>query len=273
MASEPDVASLNQRAALLEEPGWREAPAFEGRPAWSRGDLRLVTIPELHLHRDGLDADLERAFGERPSLVVYLSKHRSESRTPSLTVHPVGNPKGAELGGRPGVLVPAAPAWMTAALRRLRQEARDLPYDVTFEATHHGPWLESPAFYIEQGSTEREWNDPDASRAIARALLRLEPTRDPVAVGFGGGHYMPRQTDLARGYRIAFGHLIPSYALEGSPAEIVARAVDATPGASLAYLHRKSLGKPETRAIEELLAARGVRVVREADLEAENKTS
>ncbi len=257
---------MSQQRALLALATWEEAPAFEGRAAYRRGNALLVTIPESHLYRDHLDRDLARAYGAAPELLVYLSKHRSESRTPSLTVHPIGNPKAAEFGGRPGALVPAAPHWMTAALRRLRVEARELSYEVTFESTHHGPYLETPTFYIEQGSTGKEWSDPDAAAAIARTLLDLEPIDGPVAVGFGGGHYAPRHTEVALARRVAFGHLIPGHALEGLPDSVLAQAVTRTPGATLAYLHRKSLGKPETRTLEARLAALGLRVVHEADL-------
>lgn len=267
VASEADEASVHQRAALLDAATWTESAAFEGRPSYRRGDVALVSIREHHLYRDHLDRDLTAALGEPVDLVVYLSKHRSESRTPSLTVHPIGNPKAADFGGRPGALVPAAPRWMTAALRRLRVEARGLPYEVTFEATHHGPYLETPTFYIEQGSTEREWADPRASAAIARALLDLEPVDAPVAIGLGGGHYAPRHTDVAVARRVAFGHLLPSHALEGVSDDLLAQAVARTPGAGLAYVHRKSLGKPQTRALESRLAALGLRVVHEADLE------
>ncbi len=266
VASEADEASVNQRAALLALAPWAPASPFEGRPAYRRGDAILASIGEHHLYRDHLDRDLAAAFGEPTDLIVYLSKHRSESRTASLTVHPIGNPKGADFGGQPGTLVPAAPAWMTAALRRLRVEARGLPYEVTFEATHHGPYLETPTFYIEQGSTETEWRDTEASAAIARTLLNLVPVDAPVAIGLGGGHYVPRHSDVAVARRIAFGHLLPTHALEGLPDAVLDQAVARSPGAQLAYLHRKSLGKPETRELEARLAARGLRVIREADL-------
>jgi len=139
---------------------------------------------------------------------------------------------------------------------------------VTFEATHHGPYLTTPTFYIEQGSTEREWADLAASRAIARVLLALEPVDAPIAIGLGGGHYVPRHTDLALERRIAFGHLLAAYALEGASGSAMHQAVERTEGATLAYLHRKSLSKPDVRAFEERLERLGVRVVREADLPA-----
>ncbi len=275
VASEVDEASRNQRDALRSIASWEPDVTFSGRPSWRWRDTRLVTIPEHHLYRDHLDRDLEGAFGQRAELVVYLSKHVSESRRPSLTVHPIGNPRGAQFGGQPETLVPSAPRWMTAALRGLRKEARGLAYDVTFEATHHGPYLTTPTFYIEQGSTETEWADLAASRAIARVLLALEPVDAPIAIGLGGGHYVPRPTDLALQRRIAFGHLLAAYALEGGSANAIDQAVERTEGATLAYLHRKSLSKPDVRAFEEHLETRGLRIVREADLlmDREDETS
>ena len=266
VASEADEASRNQRAALLTLATWESDIAFGGRTSCRWRDTVLVTIPEHHLYRDHLDRDLESAFGETVDLVVYLSKHVSESRRPSLTVHPIGNPRGAEFGGQPETLVPSAPRWMTAALRGLRKEAKGLPYNVTFEATHHGPYLTKPTFYIEQGSTETEWADLAASRAIARVLLALEQVDAPIAIGLGGGHYVPRHTDFALQRRVAFGHLLAAYALEGASGRAIDQAVERTKGATMAYVHRKSLAKPDVRAFEERLEKLGLRIVEEADL-------
>jgi len=44
------------------------------------------------------------------------------------------------------------------------------------------------------------------------------------------------------------------------------QAVERTEGATLAYVHRKALAKPEVRAIEKRLDSLGLRIVREADL-------
>ncbi|TMA02562.1 MAG: hypothetical protein E6J99_01090 [Methanobacteriota archaeon] len=121
VASEADEASLSQRDELLGLESWKDEDPFGGRPAWRLRDLILLTIPEPHLDRDHLDRDLESGFQEPADLVVYLSKHRSESGRPSLTVHPIGNPGAAEFGGQPQTLVPSAPRWMTAALHRARQ--------------------------------------------------------------------------------------------------------------------------------------------------------
>src|SRR2546426_7827969 len=113
VASEQDEASLNQRAALLELRSWDREADFAGRPSWRRSDTILVSIPELHLNRDHLDRDLESSFGGRPDVVVYLSKHRSENRRPSLTGQPIGNSRAAAFGGQPRTLLPSPPPQLT----------------------------------------------------------------------------------------------------------------------------------------------------------------
>src|SRR3989454_11539734 len=106
VASEADEASRNQREALLALASWKSDVAFAGQASWRWRETGLATIPEHHLYRDHLDRDLEGAFGHPVDLVVYLSKHRAESRRPSLTLHPIRKPPGAEFGGEPETLLP-----------------------------------------------------------------------------------------------------------------------------------------------------------------------
>src|SRR5207247_9289686 len=120
-AAEADAARVSPRDKLLDLESWKDEDPFGGRPSWRLRDLVLLTIPEPHLHRDHLDRDLESGFQEPADLVVYLSKHRSESGRPSLTVHPIGNPGAAEFGGQPRTLVRPDPRWRAPAHRSTRQ--------------------------------------------------------------------------------------------------------------------------------------------------------
>ncbi len=267
VASEADEASVTIRRALLEEGGWSQAGTFQGLPAHRRGGDLLVTIPGLHLELDHADGLVTKELGVQPRSVVYISKHASESARRSFTVHPIGNWDSADFGGRPGELVPAAPAEMTAALRALRKLAPREGYEVTFEATHHGPYLSTPTFFIEVGSDLAAWREIANGRVIARALAAPPTPSDPVIVGVGGGHYVPRMTDLAVGRQVAVGHMIPSYALRGPVASLLERALAATPGASALYIHRKAVDKPVVAAVEAWCGEKGIRVVREGDLQ------
>ncbi len=266
VASAPDEASVNIRDRLLEVGGWEPIGSFDGSPALRRGDRVLVTLREHHLFVDDVDRRVAEALGARPDAVAYVSKHRAASGQDSLTVHPIGNWRAAEFGGRPGEVVPPAPGLMTDALRRLAAEARGLGYAVTFEATHHGPYLETPTFYIEVGTRPEAWADPRAAAAIARTVLAATDPGDPVAIGVGGGHYVPRMVDVALARRVSFGHMVPTHALDPPNWSAMAGAVARTLGAKSVYFHRKALPKPLLRELEGFFRDRGLEAVREADL-------
>lgn len=262
-----DPASENIRRQLLLQGDWEEAGSFEGRPVLRKGDRILLTLEESHLYRDYLDKAVEEALGEPPSLVIYASRHRSESGMRALTVHPIGNFGEARLGGKPGRLVPTAPHWMTQALRLLKEKSKGLDHAVSFEATHHGPYLETPTFYIEVGSDEQAWDEEKPARIIAEVILQVQPLESPVAIGIGGGHYVPRLTDVALGRRISFGHLIPSYAIDSLGEVPLSQAIEETPGSTLAYIHRKALKADSRSRLETLLQEQGLTVVRERELD------
>ena len=81
-------------------------------------------------------------------------------------------------------------------------------YIISAEATHHGPVdMKTPCFFAEIGSTKEQWSDKEAGEAVARAIMALQPEELPVFLGFGGGHYVQRQTELIFESAIAFGHL------------------------------------------------------------------
>lgn len=189
--------------------------------------------PEIHIHDERLDLRLPPEIASRRPTLVFPSIHRSAQNVRSLTVHPLGNPGStAEVGGRPRALVPTNPSLMTAALRALAEEGGKIGSTATFEATHHGPELGLPAFFVEIGFGELEGPPEDEVEVLARVLPRLAPevTRH-VALGVGGGHYVPHFTDLALRREWAFGHLLSRHALEQIDAPTVRAAWEGTPGA------------------------------------------
>jgi D-aminoacyl-tRNA deacylase len=129
---------------------------------------------------------------------------------------------------------------MSSLLRRLRKEADGLDYEVTFEVTHHGPYLETPTLFIEIGSSEATWEAPEAGQAIARSLLNVQLSDYPVAMGIGGGHYAPRFSESSLAKKIDFGHMLPNYAFDLSDrealADMIRRGMEGS-GASMAYVH------------------------------------
>lgn len=295
VASAPDPASMNIRQRLLETAEWEEGKAFQGSPvlelvknplltntvrkggeaeALARpGEVMLVIIKERHLYAENLDQELVDARLPEPEFICFLSRHTAASGKPTLTVHPTGNYGSADYGGTDETLSMAAPRWTTGALRCLAREvkAAGLEHGVGFEVTHHGPLCTTPAFYIEIGSDESQWERPAPGLAIARALLTTRKAAGPVLVGAGGGHYAPRFTEVALELEGAFGHIVPAYALKGHDSGEQARrlrmAWDHTPEAEGLYFHRKGLSKPMHRELREWAEGEGLPVFSSYSLE------
>ncbi len=194
IASEKDAAARNTRDLLLDLWDHDTIGSYQGLPIHGNGRIILASIPVSALELDHPDqAILSKANyhdpdlsaeKSQPDLVVYLSRHQSVSGMKTLTVHPIGNYGTAEYGGRDRTLVPSAPLAMSTALRIL--STKEVPgFECTFEATHHGPYLEIPTFFIEIGSTVEEWNNPTAIRAIAETMAELIELYENGMIGKG----------------------------------------------------------------------------------------
>jgi D-aminoacyl-tRNA deacylase len=269
-ASVPHPASLNLRDRLLEAADWSEEGEYLGRPCYRLLDMLMVSVDQLHLHLDQADQVIGSQLGVDIDEVVFLSKHRAASGKPTLTMHPIGNFGRADYGGREGTLVPASPSFMSGLLRALASTARGLPFEVSYEVTHHGPFLEVPTTYAEIGSDETRWGNVDAARAMAMALLDWAPAEGPIVVGVGGGHYAPRFTEVTLTKKVRFGHMVAKHVLDGRTdqevLDMVGKAMQAS-GTRSAYLHKKSFSRPEARRLGDLLSGAGYQVLEGSDLE------
>ncbi len=156
----------------------------------------------------------------RADATIILSRHSSESKKKTLTVHHTGNPTERTLGGNPKELAISFPALSKALLNAYRNKAEELgilgEYDLRLEATHHGPTTpKKPVVFIEIGSTSDEWKDPKAREAMALAVITVLGKDLPVCkevVGFGGSHYPVKFTKLQLNSEFCLGHIIPKYA-------------------------------------------------------------
>lgn len=274
VCSRSDPASVNIRDRLLEGGTWEQAQrTFRGAAVWARSETILVEVAGPSVTDEALDADLA-ATGWPVMDVWFLSKHAAKSGHPSLTVHPIGNHAQADFGGRPAHLPPASPRDMGALLRRLRHHAAEagLPHSVTYESTHHGPVMSVPSLFVEIGSDEQWYRDPAGARVLARAIEDVLAgggrSAGPVLVGVGGGHYVPRHTDLGAAGKADFGHFLPSHFVdEAAGPEALARAIAATPGCAGVHVHRKGLKGGQRQAVLRWCAQLGVDAVSLGDAE------
>ncbi len=265
--SKPDIASCNIFENLLNLRDWKEEGEFLTNPLYRYDDYCIAEINDRHIFHDNVDLELIQVLGEKPKCVIYASRHRSESGRRSLTIHPIGNFGKAEVGGREQTLVPSSPQMMTQALRILKKKAKKLDYAVSFEATHHGPYLQTPTFFIEIGSDENAWRDEEAAKVIAETILETHTTNYPVGIGVGGGHYAPRITDVVLERKISFGHIVPTYAVSYVTPEMANQVVGSTANAKKVYFHRSHLKGKQYRTLKAVFSNIGISPIRSSDLE------
>ncbi len=232
------VVSETDPVAVRVAELWGTPPADEGHVDGApirrlAPGVGLLKRGVRHVHDEHLDLRLPAPLRAEAPTLVFPSIHRSDQSVACLTVHPLGNAGDtADVGGRPRTLVPTDPQRMAAALRGLAEGAPGAGVPATYEATHHGPELGLPAFFVEIGFGERSEPSEEAVRLLARVLPSLPVTTDDrVALGVGGGHYTPRFTELALRRRWAFGHLISRHALAGLDRATARSAFARTPGA------------------------------------------
>jgi len=249
-----DIASVNIRNCLFKLNDWEQI-GNDGKNEFHKfEDDVVMSIPGLHIYAENIDEEA-KAFGVVFDEVVFMSRHKAVSAIPTLTVHPIGNFNNADFGGRSKQLVRTAAASMTNALRDMSKMDTG-EFKTSFEVTHHGPWLDSPTYFIEIGSDETMWCNIEAAEMLAHVISSNTKNDFPTAVGIGGGHYAPRFSEIANAYKVNFGHMIPNYALEGSDDNEVIRMVsDAAKasGTKLVYMHRKSMKKPYATHLSEIL--------------------
>src|SRR5206468_3107064 len=214
VSSSKDPASQNLARELVENQGFASTRiAFRGRALHQKDSLLLATIDEEIIRPPNLDDYFN------PQAYIFLSKHRAKSGVPSLTAHTTGNFGEAELGGNPREIARVNPDLLKNYLISLTKQGEAVSgYQVTAEATHHGPTsLNKPVLFVEIGSDEENWKDRDAAKAVASALLQsLREARswDKVAVGFGGTHYPEKFNKLLLEDEFAFAAIVPKYALQ-----------------------------------------------------------
>jgi D-aminoacyl-tRNA deacylase len=160
------------------------------------GASRLHKGVSLYIHDGSLLhlESLDDVFPEAEAF-VFLSKHRSDSKIPTLTCHCTGNFADNPYGGNRRELAVAYPSLQKEYLKALMAAKHRVPvYDIVIEATHHGPTsLKKPALFVELGSSEGQWADKNAAGVMCDSLLsvlgnKLERCKK-VGVALGGTHY------------------------------------------------------------------------------------
>ncbi|KAL9327300.1 hypothetical protein ACSQ67_007945 [Phaseolus vulgaris] len=304
VATSSDPASINPANALLAMPGWQPGPHFQDdMKSFVNEGVRVLLHAKSIVVEDDLDRRWEEVTGEVVDEVIFFSKHTAVSNKPALTVHPIGVPHLREgdvppQGGRPGWAAlpnPRMGPWLRL-LKNIAQAHNLVPeFEITLEATHHGPVTNKPTMFLEIGSTEDYWKRQDAAQVMAQLVWEglglgggtdignwsRENDNKKILLGIGGGHYAPRHMDVVLKDNVWVGHLLSGYSVPmedpnqskgetngeigGTWRESIKAAYEATesafPGGEiLAHLDHKSFKGWQRNAITGFLAEQNIKI-------------
>lgn len=232
LASVKDVAGMNIAKQVIQLHGFEKTSrTFNDKPVYARrigNQQALLAFTNKEITET---QDITEFF--QPELIVFLSRHASRAGTPTLSVHTPGNlTNQAVLGGLPNRISVSPASKMKKTLKTMAKlvQEQNLDYAVSYECTHHGPSLDTPAMFAELGSTLAQWKDKKAAKVVADAVIEAlkDSTVYPTVIGIGGPHYNYKFTKIALTTDTAFAHIIPKYAISGINDAMLKQCVERT---------------------------------------------
>jgi len=162
--------------------------------------------------------------------LIFISKHQG-AKPKILSVHAPGNWGKAEFGGKPNQICKTSATVLKTFFKKLSE---NLPqgWNLTLEATHHGPYIETPCLFIEIGSSEKDWKNKQAGKAVAKtienSIKKLNQNHKyKISIGIGGPHYCPNFNKIQLNSDIAISHIIPQYVFPITQ-EMIRQAIERT---------------------------------------------
>jgi D-aminoacyl-tRNA deacylase len=268
VCSTEDLASQNIKTHLIEilDPEERKLSDYV---FYDAGKIGIIEIKERLIYADHLDERLKK-LGLNFDEILFASRHSSKDKRKMFSVHVSGNVATADYGGKPYSLAKPSPIriknYVLALKKRLH---RVTDYQFTLEVTHHGPSeISTPSAFYEIGSTEEEWRDEEAGRVVAECLIEAINDRRSdwqIAVGVGGTHYAPRQTEIILETTFTFGHNFAKYTFSGLNKEILIKAVELS-DAEYIVIDEKSTTSAVKSLIKEVVEELGIQMLKSKEV-------
>ena len=254
ISSSKDPAGINIRNNLIEVFNFEKLnEIFDNNDVYQSNEIKnkiikLYLINEDLIFSENIDKKIPA------DIFIFASKHRSKENTPSFAVHPIGNWSKSDFGGEEGKLCPSSAVLIKNLFNELNNVAKDMNFELTMEATHHGPHVEKPAVFVEIGSTEKEWNDKNNGKIIAETIMKAIENQNKnykIAVGIGGGHYCNNFNKIVLRTDLAFSHICPKYHLNKLDEELIKQSIQKTKEKiDFIVLDWKGLGTEKKRIVE-----------------------
>ncbi len=202
--------------------------------------------------------------------IIVLSRHSGTPGGPIITTHVPGNFGPAVYGGEDRKISIAMPLFMKNFLIKVRNRAEAIGYPIALEPTHHGPSFDIPISFVEVGSSEENWKDLRACKAVAHsvieALSEWQEQKLTPAIAIGGLHLNAKFTKIELNSNYAIGHFIRKLDTEYLDLEMLDKAIRRSiPMAQVAILDRKGIKGGKRKEIIELLTQLEVRMIKTKD--------
>lgn len=216
----------------------------------------LIISNQNLINLDNLDTIIPK-----DSMIIFLSKHASKSKTPTLTSHSTGNFSDMVLlGGKPMEIGNTFPSFQKHYMKKLYEKRNELlNYDLIIEATHHGPTSSvNPMLFIEIGSSEMEWNSKPTASIVCKSVLEtikniqknMNNNDTEIGIGIGGNHYPQKFNDLILFANVAFGPIVSKYNLAFINEKIIKQIkVKSIENINYIYIDEKGLGKEKEKIL------------------------
>jgi D-aminoacyl-tRNA deacylase len=256
VASDQDLAGMTITNYLLNSAefaseGKRDAGESHRSPRHNNVQLYISSGSLLNL--ENLD-DLYPHAG----VFIFLSKHKSDSRIPTLTCHCTGNfAADNAYGGRPREIAISYPSLQKGYLKAITAARQKVPqYDIIIEATHHGPTsLNKPVLFVELGSSEKQWADNNAAAVICDTLLEMLDNGiyycNKVGIALGGTHYPIKFNKLLLESKFGLAAVASKHNLEAVDEEILNQMVEkSVEKVTHVILDSKGLGSQRDRIMK-----------------------
>jgi D-aminoacyl-tRNA deacylase len=266
VASKQDSASMTMANYLTHD---KDFSVYDKKNNNEEYTSEVYKKIKLHISHESLlyIEDLDTKYPHSKAF-IFLSKHRSESRIPTLTCHCTGNFADNPYGGNVRELAISYPYLQKRYLKEINNSKLALSYyQIVIEASHHGPTsLKKPVLFIEIGSTEMQWIDRNAASIVCNCLLRVLLNGlgqcEKVGIGLGGTHYPSKFNKLLLETEFGLAAVAPKHNLESVDKDMlnqmIAKSIETVTHIIVDW---KGLGKEKNR-IMGLVEDTGLEVLR-----------
>ncbi len=218
--------------------------------------ISLIEIEDFPLYLT--DKDLDKYDAD---YFVAISIHSLSDSPRRFCVHPCGNwnekwPRHPiDLGGNERTLCMHLASLLKFAYNSLQKHNFLEAYEISMEATHHGPELSRPILMLELGSCLDSWQDVSANKVIVDVvediLENFKPSSAKASLILGGDHYMHTIAPLLSKDDFAVSHMCPSSQIHNFDANMLKQALNQTKEeVDLAIIDLAGVGQHQERLIK-----------------------